>query len=98
VNHCAERAAGRIVPGGGARLAAGNLQRRLPGALGDACHPRGAQAVAFVANRDNDIPLTDVLDANRQLLASQDDLAHSGANLARAAARSFRALGGGWST
>ena len=61
--------------------------------------PEGpAQAVAVVANRDNDIPLTDVVDATRQLLASQDDLAHSGGNSARAAECSFRALDGGWST
>ncbi len=44
------------------------------------------------------IPLTDVLYADRQLLAAQDDLAHSRADAARAAIRSFRALGGGWST
>jgi NodT family efflux transporter outer membrane factor (OMF) lipoprotein len=44
------------------------------------------------------IPLTDVLDADRQLLAVQDDLAHNRADAARAAVRSFRALGGGWST
>jgi outer membrane protein TolC len=43
------------------------------------------------------IPLTDVLDADRQLLAAQDDLARSRADAARAAVRSFRALGGGWS-
>ena len=44
------------------------------------------------------IPLTDVLDADRQLLAAQDDLANDRANAARAAVRSFRALGGGWTT
>ncbi len=43
------------------------------------------------------IPLTDVLDADRQLLVAQDDLASNRANAARAAVRSFRALGGGWS-
>jgi NodT family efflux transporter outer membrane factor (OMF) lipoprotein len=42
------------------------------------------------------IPLTDVLDADRQLLSAQDDLALNRANAARAAVRSFRALGGGW--
>ncbi len=42
------------------------------------------------------IPLTDVLDADRQLLAAQDDLALNQADAARAAVRSFRALGGGW--
>ena len=42
------------------------------------------------------IPLTDVLDADRQLLATRNDLAQSQADAARAAVRSFRALGGGW--
>ena len=43
------------------------------------------------------IPLTDVLDADRQLLATQEDLAQTRADAARGAVRSFRALGGGWS-
>ena len=43
------------------------------------------------------IPLTDVLDADRQLLATRNDLAQNRADAARAAVRSFRALGGGWS-
>jgi NodT family efflux transporter outer membrane factor (OMF) lipoprotein len=43
------------------------------------------------------IPLTDVLDADRQLLSAEDDLALNRADAARAAVRSFRALGGGWS-
>jgi NodT family efflux transporter outer membrane factor (OMF) lipoprotein len=43
------------------------------------------------------IPLTDVLDANRQLLAAQDDLEKTRADVDRAAVRTFRALGGGWS-
>jgi outer membrane protein TolC len=41
-------------------------------------------------------PLTDVLDANRQLLAAKDDLASTRESAARAAVISFRALGGGW--
>ncbi|MBM9400011.1 efflux transporter outer membrane subunit [Gluconacetobacter azotocaptans] len=44
------------------------------------------------------IPLTDVLDADRQLLESQDQLALNRSNAARAAVSSFRALGGGWPT
>ncbi|CAP55049.1 putative outer membrane factor [Gluconacetobacter diazotrophicus PA1 5] len=44
------------------------------------------------------IPLTDVLDAERQLLDSQDQLALNRANPGRAAVSSFRALGGGWPT
>jgi outer membrane protein TolC len=43
------------------------------------------------------IPLTDVLDADRQLLAARDDLENNRTEAARAAVRSFRALGGGWS-
>lgn len=43
------------------------------------------------------IPLTDVLDADRQLLVARDDLALNRTNAARAAVLSFRALGGGWS-
>lgn len=42
------------------------------------------------------IPLTDVLDADRQLLVAQDDLAVSRESAARSAVASFRALGGGW--
>ena len=44
------------------------------------------------------IPLTDVLDADRQLLAARDDLSQTQADAARAAVRAFRALGGGWSS
>jgi NodT family efflux transporter outer membrane factor (OMF) lipoprotein len=42
------------------------------------------------------IALTDVLDADRQLLAAQDQLARTRADSARAAVGTFRALGGGW--
>jgi NodT family efflux transporter outer membrane factor (OMF) lipoprotein len=42
------------------------------------------------------IGLTDVLDADRQLLVARDDLALTRENAARAAVGSFRALGGGW--
>lgn len=41
--------------------------------------------------------LTDVLDAERQSLAAQDELARTRADTDRAAVMSFRALGGGWS-
>lgn len=44
------------------------------------------------------IPLTDVLDANRQKLSVQDALARARADVARAAISAFRALGGGWSS
>jgi NodT family efflux transporter outer membrane factor (OMF) lipoprotein len=42
------------------------------------------------------IELTDVLDADRQLLLAQDDLARTRADAARSAVSSYRALGGGW--
>ena len=42
------------------------------------------------------IALTDVLDADRQLLTTQDQLAQTRADSARAAVGTFRALGGGW--
>jgi NodT family efflux transporter outer membrane factor (OMF) lipoprotein len=40
--------------------------------------------------------LTDVLDADRQLLVARDELAFTRETAARAAVGSFRALGGGW--
>jgi NodT family efflux transporter outer membrane factor (OMF) lipoprotein len=42
------------------------------------------------------IALTDVLDADRQLLSAQGELAQTRADSARAAVGVFRALGGGW--
>jgi NodT family efflux transporter outer membrane factor (OMF) lipoprotein len=42
------------------------------------------------------IPLTDVLDADQQLLVAQDQLALTRANTDQAAVQSFRAIGGGW--
>lgn len=42
------------------------------------------------------IALTDVLDADRQLLVAKDDLAVARESAARAAVGSYRALGGGW--
>jgi outer membrane protein TolC len=42
------------------------------------------------------IALTDVLDADRELLLARDNLARSRADTARAAVSLFRSLGGGW--
>lgn len=42
------------------------------------------------------IALTDVLDADRQLLVAKDELAVARESAARAAVGSYRALGGGW--
>jgi NodT family efflux transporter outer membrane factor (OMF) lipoprotein len=44
------------------------------------------------------ITLTDVLDADRQLLVARDDLDATRADAARAAVATSRALGGGWAT
>jgi len=48
------------------------------------------------AYRSGLIPLTDTLDADRQLLVAEDDLPRTQTDAARAAVRLFRALGGGW--
>ena len=48
------------------------------------------------AYRAGSITLTDVLDADRQLLAARDELDANRADAARAAVGIFRALGGGW--
>ena len=42
------------------------------------------------------ITLTDVLDADRELLAAQDAFDSNRTDAARSAVSSFRALGGGW--
>ncbi len=42
------------------------------------------------------IPLTDVLNADSQLLVARNDVESTRADAARAAVRTFRALGGGW--
>ena len=56
-----------------------------------------ARDTAEAAYRGGVISLTDALDAHRLLLVSQDELAKTRADRARAAVASFRALGGGWS-
>lgn len=48
------------------------------------------------AYRAGSITLTDVLDADRQLLAAQDQLDANRADAARAAVLVFRSFGGGW--
>jgi NodT family efflux transporter outer membrane factor (OMF) lipoprotein len=48
------------------------------------------------AYRAGSITLTDVLDADRQLLTARDDLDSTRTDEARAAVSTFRALGGGW--
>ena len=55
-----------------------------------------ARDLAEQAYRAGSITLTDVLDADRQLLVAQDELDANRADTARAAVGVFRALGGGW--
>jgi NodT family efflux transporter outer membrane factor (OMF) lipoprotein len=55
-----------------------------------------ARDLSEKAYRAGSITLTDVLDADRQLLVSRDALDASRADAARAAVRTFRAMGGGW--
>ncbi len=57
-------------------------------------HARDLSQQAFAAGS---IPLTDVLDADRQLLVARDSLVENRADAMRAVVGSFRALGGGWS-
>jgi len=57
-----------------------------------------ARDLAEQAYRAGSITLTDVLDADRQLLVAQDELDANRADVARAAVGVFRALGGGWET
>jgi outer membrane protein TolC len=55
-----------------------------------------ARNLSEQAYRAGSITLTDVLDADRQLLEARDELDASRANAARAAVGVYRALGGGW--
>jgi outer membrane protein TolC len=55
-----------------------------------------ARDLSQQAYQAGSITLTDVLDANRQLLSAQDELDDNRAGAARAAVGVFRALGGGW--
>lgn len=50
------------------------------------------------AYRAGSITLTDVLDADRQLLSARDELDANRADAARSAVAVYRALGGGWSS
>jgi NodT family efflux transporter outer membrane factor (OMF) lipoprotein len=68
---------------------------KLQGEVQSLTHARDLSQQAFTAGS---IPLTDVLDADRQLLITRDEYAENRADAARAAVRSFRALGGGWSS
>lgn len=55
-----------------------------------------ARDLSQTAYEAGSITLTDVLDADRQLLVARDQLDAGRADAARAAVSTFRALGGGW--
>jgi NodT family efflux transporter outer membrane factor (OMF) lipoprotein len=55
-----------------------------------------ARDLSQMAYRAGSITLTDVLDADRQLLVAQDELDANRAGAARAAVVVFRSFGGGW--
>ena len=57
---------------------------------------RKARDLSEQAYRAGSITLTDVLDANRELLGGQDELDANRADAARAAVAVYRAFGGGW--
>jgi NodT family efflux transporter outer membrane factor (OMF) lipoprotein len=57
-----------------------------------------ARDLSEQAYRAGSITLTDVLDADRQLLTAQDQLDASRADAARAAVLVFRSFGGGWNS
>src|SRR5437763_5925949 len=64
--------------------------------LTEVAAPRRARDASQEAYQGGVIDLNDVLDADRQLLTAQDELAQTRADSARAAVGTFRALGGGW--
>lgn len=55
-----------------------------------------ARDLSETAYKSGAIPLTDVLDANRELLVARDSLNSTQADSTRAAVMLFRAIGGGW--
>jgi len=55
-----------------------------------------ARDLSQQAYKAGSITLTDVLDADRQLLTAQDQLAANRADTARASVLVFRSFGGGW--
>jgi NodT family efflux transporter outer membrane factor (OMF) lipoprotein len=74
------------------------LEARQDELIGEVAALTRARNLAQSAYLGGAIALTDVLDADRQLLAARDQLAQTRADAARAAVQSFRALGGGWSS
>ncbi len=79
-------------------MALTQTEERLQELKGEVASLTRTRDLSQQAYEEGAIPLTDVLDADRQLLTARDDLDDTSANAARAAVRSFRALGGGWDT
>jgi outer membrane protein TolC len=71
-------------------------QARLQELQGEVASLTRARDLSERAYKAGAIPLTDALDAARQLLVARDDVESTRADAARAAVRTFRALGGGW--
>ena len=71
-------------------------QVRLEELQGEVASLTRARDLSERAYRAGSIPLTDVLDADRQLLSARDDVESTRADSARASVRTFRAFGGGW--
>src|SRR5215468_5025097 len=71
-------------------------QVRLEELQGEVASLTRARDLSERAYKAGAIPLTDVLDAARQLLVAQNDVESTRAGTARAAVSTFRALGGGW--
>ena len=79
-----------------ALMALSQTQARLQELQGEVAALTRARDLSQQAYEAGAIPLTDVLDADRQLLGARDDLESTRADAARAAVRTYRALGGGW--
>jgi hydrophobe/amphiphile efflux-1 (HAE1) family protein/NodT family efflux transporter outer membrane factor (OMF) lipoprotein len=71
-------------------------QVRLEELQGEVASLTRARDLSERAYKAGAIPLTDVLDADRQLLVARNDVESTRADAARAAVRTFRTLGGGW--
>jgi NodT family efflux transporter outer membrane factor (OMF) lipoprotein len=71
-------------------------QARLEELQGEVTSLTRARDLSERAYKAGAIPLTDVLNADSQLLVARDDMESTRADAARAAVGTFRALGGGW--
>jgi outer membrane protein TolC len=77
-------------------LEVAQTQLRLEELLGEVASLARARDLSERAHKAGAIPPTDVLNADSQLLVARNDVESTRAVAARAAVRTFRALGGGW--